>query len=185
MKLNIQVELEWIDEEGNLDEQVRNQIISGVVARVSRGNIEEAERAAKEAIRTQVAATIDNQIIKITEELLAGEFDVTDRWGEVKVHQTTVKKELKKELDAFLTQKVDKDGRPQPDGYGSYDTRINWLIQRTLLDKYTGLKKEVEQVSAKIQAELKEYVDSLLKAQLGEGIAKAIGLDAIINGKKN
>lgn len=180
MKFNITVELEWMGEEGDLDAEVKGQIIDGVVSRISKGAVDEVTKAAKVAVEKQIAEAINIQVIKITEELLSGEFDITDRWGDKVVSKTTVKGELKKSLDAFLTERVDKEGRPVKDSYGTYDTRMNWLIKKNYTDQFDGLKKEVDALSKRISTELKAYIDNLLKAQLGESIAKAIGLDTIL-----
>jgi hypothetical protein len=177
MKFNITVDLDWLEEEGgNLDEIVKSQVIDAVVSRVSASAIGEATRAAQEAASGRILAAIDEQVAQITKSLLDRRFDLTDKYGHVKVADTCVMDELKKQLDGFLTERVDSNGK-KAEYSRDEDTRLNWLL-KSQID--SNVKAQVRIVGETVQRELKAYIDTTLKAQIGENVAKAIGLDGII-----
>jgi hypothetical protein len=187
LKFTISVDLDWLegtDSDGgaSLNETIKAEIIHAVVSKISVGAVEEIAKTAKAEASARVTACVENKVLEITEQLLAGRFDIVDRYGDKKVCNTSVLDELKKQLDNFLTEEVDSAGHTvERSSYGSRgDTRLGWLIKKNLTDKYDELKRKVDDVSDKVCKDLKAYVDVALTAKLGEGVAKAIGLDAIL-----
>jgi regulatory protein YycI of two-component signal transduction system YycFG len=62
MKLNVEIEIDWIDEEGNLDEEIERKIISGLTSKIEQKFLKDA------AIK--VAAAADKLITAKTELLI-------------------------------------------------------------------------------------------------------------------
>lgn len=176
-KFNIAVELDWIDENGGIDDIVKTEIISAITDKLSNEITEEIIKKAQKTISEKVLSSIDTKVNEITEQLLNKRFDVTDQWGDVKKSNTSVIELLKGRLDDFLNEKVDKDGRVT-----SYNgvKRIDWVISKNI---DCNLQATVNNAAAEVKKGLEKYIDTTLKAQIGEKVAKIIGLDKIVNQK--
>ena len=72
MKLNLEIELDWIDEEMNLDETVKQNVIDAVVNKVQKGIEEKVEKKINEAID----ATVITKINEKTEVLAAASMKI-------------------------------------------------------------------------------------------------------------
>lgn len=58
MKLNITVDLDWLEEDGNIDEEVKHQIIQGVKSAISRQCLDKVEKKASEQINQAINDSI-------------------------------------------------------------------------------------------------------------------------------
>ena len=90
MKLNITVDIDWIEEDGSIDEEVKHQIIQGVKNSIGKTCLDKVEKQASkaidEAINKSVASAgelINGKAIAFANEWLGKKVEVTDQWGEV------------------------------------------------------------------------------------------------------
>lgn len=170
MKFNVEVEIDWLGEDGDLDEAVRKQVIDGVVARLSEGFVKGIVKDASQ----QVNDRIDQLVTNLFEGFMSKGVTVTNRWGEVEKEGVSIVSLIKERLDGALVEKVDSQGRPSH--YGD-KTRLQYMIDERVqkaVDKVT--KNVVEQVDAKIAATLNDAIKSKLSASL---LAK-IDVDGIL-----
>lgn len=173
-KINISVELDWLSEEGGIDEGIQQEIINAITNRVSAGVIAEMTQKAQIIISEKVLSCVDEQVSGITEGLLNKRFNITDKYGDVKQKDVSVLDTLKQRLDNFLEESVDRDGKPT--NYNG-TRRIDYVISKNI--DYS-LKSKVDQAAKEVKVGLEKYIETTLKTQIGENVAKVIGLDKML-----
>lgn len=174
MKLNVSVELGYLDEEGTtIEDVVRERIVKEVVDRIRDKAIKDVE---KKAVRQMaiVEKSLNDAINKRMEEWLAGEVVITDKWGDVKF-EGTLDDMLKKRFDNFWSQQVDNNG-DSFSGYGSV-TRMQWLIDQRVANLS---KKFTKDLASKVSRHVKETLTDQLKATIGGELVENLGVPRIV-----
>lgn len=180
---NITVNLDWLDEEENLDGRLKDEILSGIVSKVGENITNSLDSKARELLDSKTAS-IEGEISERLNAMLEDFFDtprnITDQWGDVVKRNVTVRELLKDSCSKYLDQKVDADGKPSS-GYGTYKTRLEYIIEKSVgQDMDYAIKNATRQVTDK----LKERIAGEVKAQIGEKLANIIGLDEMMGNKK-
>ena len=82
---NVTVNLDWLDEEENLDGRLRDEILSGIVAKVGTNITNSLESEARKLLDAKMAS-LENEISEKLNAMMQEFFDtpkdITDRWGE-------------------------------------------------------------------------------------------------------
>lgn len=127
---NVTVNLDWLDEEENLDGRLRDEILSGIVAKVGTNITNSLESEARKLLDAKMAS-LENEISEKLNAMMQEFFDtpkdITDRWGDVVKRGITVREQLKESCAQYLDQKVDSSGKPAS-GYGSCKTRLEYIL---------------------------------------------------------
>ena len=167
MKLNISVELEWLGEDGDLDAEVKQEIISGVKNAISRDCLAKVEKEASaqinQAINESISVAkkaIEQKAIKFADDWLEKEVTVTDKWGDVQ-DCLTITDLIKRSFDKTLEKKVDSSGN------FSNDYNAMPLI------KYLMGRRMEELVQAKIKP-LQKDIDNAIANAVNAGIRKNV-----------
>lgn len=167
MKLNITVDLEWLGEDGDMDAEVKHEIISGVKNAISRDCLAKVEKEAStqinQAINESIMAAkkaIEQKAIQFADDWLMKEVTVTDKWGDVQ-DCLTVTDLIKRSFDKTLEKKVDSSGNFSND-YNSMP-----------LVKYLMGKRMEELVQAKIKP-LQKDIDTAIANAVNAGIRKNV-----------
>jgi len=163
MKISVDFNLDWIEEERDLDEAIQSRIISEVVKKVS----EKINETAIEKISLKVNEILDEKIKTMFDDFMDKTFDVCDQWGDVKQKGVNVKNLLKEKLDKLLTEKVDQNGNPtQYNGTSRYLQILDQQSKKQIDEFITNISKNVIQgVKADINEEAQKKIT---KAILGD-----------------
>jgi hypothetical protein len=175
-KFNIEVNLEWLGEDGNLDSALKDEIVNSIVSKISKEATTDIEANVNKLVSDKVNEAVGQKLNEVLEDFLNKPRTITDHWGDVKEKNVTVVEMLKKACDEFMEGKVDKEGRPCNSGYGETKKRIDYIIEKNI--DYS-LKASIEKAAAAIKTGLQNYVDTTIKTQIGENVAKIIGLNGI------
>lgn len=167
MKLNITVDLEWLGEDGDMDAEVKHEIISGVKNAISRDCLAKVEKEASvqinqainESIMTAKKA-IEQKAIQFADDWLMKKVTVTDKWGDVQ-DCLTVTDLIKRSFDKTLEKKVDSSG--------NFSNDYNAMP----LVKYLMGKRMEELVQAKIKP-LQKDIDNAIANAVNAGIRKNV-----------
>jgi uncharacterized membrane-anchored protein YjiN (DUF445 family) len=173
MKLNVTVDLEWLGEDESLDEAVKSQIITGVVKKISDDVIRSVKYEAEKKVQERVNELVDSTY----NEFLNGTVSLTDKWGDVTKKNVSIKNLIKEQCDKWLTETVDKDGRPSRDTWGSNKTRVEYFVDQQI-SKQT--KSMSEQIVKKVNEEMKKFITDSLKDSIGEKLVKEIGIEDLL-----
>lgn len=181
MKVKVEVDIDWIEEDGNIDEEVKYQIIAGVKGAISKQCLDKVEKKASEqidnAISQSIAAArekIEQEAVNFTKEWLDKKVVVTDKWGDVK-KKASITDLIKEAFDNLLEKKVDDRGR-FTNSYGGGVRLINWLtgtrVQEIVEEKLKDLGKNIDK-------QIAEAVSDSIKKNVAEKFA-----EMVINGSK-
>ncbi|HDL7070786.1 TPA: hypothetical protein PXM48_002766 [Yersinia enterocolitica] len=168
MKLNISVELEWLGEDGDLDAEVKQEIISGVKNAISRDCLAKVEKEASaqinQAINESISVAkkaIEQKAINFADEWLEKEVTVTDKWGDVQ-DCLTITDLIKRTFDGLMEKKVNNEGSFDV-GYGNGTRLITWLtdkrVQDVVQEKLKGINKDIDrQITEAVNAGIRKNV---------------------------
>ena len=177
-KFNITVELDWMDEGYNLDDEIRDSIISSIVPKVQEKILKQAENECSQKINEQlldIERIVNQRLNGMMEEFFETPRDVTDKYGDVIKKGVTVKDTLKKACDDFMNQPLDGSGNPAKSSWDTkYNTRVDYLVAKSIDHNMDwAIKKAVDEVTNNI----KKKVTDEVKKQMGDKLANILELD--------
>lgn len=172
MKMTVEIELDWIGEDGTVDDVVKQEIAGHVAKKISDDSNDQLMCAAEQ----RVAERIDAFVNDILNRFMNHEIRITDNYGDTKARYDNVEELLKERFDTFLTETVDsRDGSVYRDrcGYGKGTTRIDYLIDNRIKNQTDKFMKDVvDEVDKKI----KEALSSEMKKKLSDNLLSKIDI---------
>lgn len=180
-KFNIIVELDWMDEEYNLDEEIRETIINGVVNKVQDRLVQQVDTECNNRINSQLASietAVSDKLNGIMDAFFDEPRDVTDKYGDVIKKGVTVRDTLKKACDEFMNQSLDRDGKPTSSSWNvEYKTRVDYIVAKSIdYNMESAIKRAVEDVTKNLKNKISEEV----KKQMGDKLANILELDKML-----
>ena len=179
-KFNIEVELDWVDEETGytIDEEIKEQVVSGVKDALLRKATDEAVQRVDKAIADKILEaegtiqdTVDKFVETVSQEKIANIMIPvkTDSWSS-NVKYIPLSEYVGERFEAFSTEKrYDKHGNTST--YSS-DRVLSMaeLLTSKYLEKELGTK--VENMIATAKREVEESLVKSLEQKLKENLAK-------------
>ena len=178
-KFNIEVELDWMDEDADsIDDELRERIVKGVEDALLKKATDEAVKAVDNKIAEKILeaeetiqATVDQFIANVCEEKI-GKIVIPQKkssWSE-EVTYKPLSEYVGDRFEAFLTERrYDYDGK-----VARYDSERKLtaadLLTGQYLEKELGAK--VERLIANAKKEVEESLISSLEQKLKENLAK-------------
>lgn len=180
-KFNITVDFDWLNDEYDVENEIKEQIISGVARKVEEKILSQAETECKskfDNLLQNAEQVISEKLNCMMTEFFDTPRDITDNYGDVVQRGVTVKDTLKKACNDFLTQPVDGNGKPCTNSYNvKYSTRVDYIVHKSIdSDMEFAIKKAVSQITDN----LKQKITNEIKSQIGEKLAELIELDKIV-----
>ena len=180
-KFNITVELDWIDEEYNLDEEIREAIVDKVVNKVQDKLIQQVDTECSNRINDQMAnieKAVSDKLNSIMDSFFDEPRDVTDRYGDVIKKGVTVRDTLKKACDEFINQSLDQNGKPTTSDWNvKYKTRIDYIVAKSI--NY-DMERAINNAVSSVTDNLKKKISDEVKKQMGDKLANILELDKMI-----
>jgi hypothetical protein len=167
MKLNLEVELDWIDEEMNIDDTVKQNVINAVVNKVQAKVESQVEKNINEIISKTIVSKINKMTEKLFNDFMGKELTITDNYGDVIKCYKSVTDVIKERFDKFMIQTVDDKGQTYDGSYSQKYQRLTFIIDKQLKDfanKFTT--DAVKTVSEEIKLHVKEGLTNKLGAEL-------------------
>jgi uncharacterized protein YaaW (UPF0174 family) len=178
-KFNIEVELDWMDEEAySIDDELRERIVKGVENALLEKATNEAVKAVDNKIAEKILeaeetiqATVDQFIANVCEEKI-GKIVIPEKkntWSD-EVTYKPLSEYVGERFELFLTEKrYDRDGRIT--SYSS-DRKLSaaGLLTSQYLEEELG--KKVEKLIANAKREVEESLIKSLEQNLKENLAK-------------
>lgn len=153
MNFKIDIEIDWIDEESNLDETVKQEVIAKISNAIRSGMKEDIKKTCLERISGQVDGWIIDQLNSFCDRRIA----VTDKWGDAVEHHESVTEMFKTKFDEMFNASVDKDGKElKACAYGNRTTRIDYMLNQKaeeyLKKIITNMDRDITNAINKTQA---------------------------------
>ena len=169
-KLNLELEIDWIDEEMNLDETVKRELVAAiektVVAKIQAKVLKDSEKRINEQVDILVTDTIKDKI----EQFLNKPRNVTDKYGEVIKENVTVEGLLKERMENAMTQRtLDENGKAcsYSAKYSIFEffagKNMNRIVSERVQALASDTKKEIEQmVTTQIKANIADKLTNMI-----------------------
>lgn len=177
MKFNITVDVDWLDEEHNIDKVVQEGIAEKVSSAISEDAVKKIIDRAEKMLEDRVQKHVDESF----KNLMAEPVTLTDSWGNKIGQFGDTASLIKDRFDKWAVEKVDKDGKVNAYGGDNRYTRLQWLVDLQV-QKHgeTFTKQAIDQVTKVI----KEQLSNDLKVALGDRLITVMELDKLINTKQ-
>lgn len=178
MKLNLEVELDYIDEEMNLDDTIKQNIIDTLTKRIE-GKISDK---VKEAVENKIDNLIVAKVNELTDSMFAEFINrpviLTDGYGSKLKQYENIEALVKEKFDNLLMEPVDENGKAVKwDSYGTKTKRLEYVINKQMKDfANTFTTDAVKKVSAEIQ----EHVKQGLTQKLGGELMKVLKVEQML-----
>jgi hypothetical protein len=169
MKINVTVELDWIEGDYSIDEQIQKQIASHVLNEIRKRNDETIIKSIMKKVNEQISKNIDD----IINGWINGEkITITDGYGDKEKSYNNIKELLKERFDNMLFEKVDKYGKT--DSYDRNISRLDYFIKEIGKEKLeSSIKSNIEDITN----QLKIYTQEQIKNKIGNEIYKLAGIE--------
>lgn len=180
-KFNITVELDWMDEEYNLDEEIRETIVNSVVNKVQDRLVNQVETECNNKINDQlknIETAVSDKLNGIMDAFFDEPRDVTDKYGDVIKKGVTVRDTLKKACDEFMNQSLDEHGKPTTSSWNiKYNTRVDYIVAKSIdYNMESAIRRAVEDVTKNLKNKIADEV----KRQMGDKLANILELDKML-----
>lgn len=179
-KFNIEVELDWVDEENGytIDEEIKEQVVSGVKDALLRKATDEAVQRVDKAIADKILEaeetiqeTVDRFIKTVSEEKIAQiMIPVKEGSWSSKVTYIPLSEYVGKRFEAFSTEKRYNNNGQVTDYSSKRVLSMAELLTRNYLEEELGAK--VEKMIATAKRDVEESLVKSLEQKLKENLAK-------------
>lgn len=159
-KFNIEVELDWVDEDYTIDEELQDIIANKIVSKIKDTVMSEIQDTAIEIAKSRVGLWVNQLLAKMMEDHKIP-YKESDYSSEVKM--ITMEEMIGKQFEAALNQTVDKDGEPTNSSYKKYGTRLEWLTGK-LARKYADMR--VQEFVRDIKGDIENYTSEKVKEEM-------------------
>ena len=181
-KFNIEVNLDWVDEEGNIDEALKSEITSAIVSKISANAMDSVAKQVNEIVNGRIETDVSEKLNALMEDFFEKPRTITDQWGDKVKTDVSVIDLLKKSCDDFITAKVDENGKTISGSYyGKSKNRIDYIVDSKI--DYT-MKSAIDRAAEEFKKKLVEYVNESVRSRIGESVAKVAGLDNVFDKMK-
>jgi hypothetical protein len=183
MKLNLEIELDWIDEESNLDESVKQNVIDAIVERIQKKVESDVSGKVNKIIDETIVSRINTMTENLFNDFMNKEIQITDNYGSTIKHYPNVTAVIKERFDNFMTQTVDEKGNTYEGSYGTKYKRLTFIIDKQLQE---FANKFTTEAVKKVSDEIKVHVQTGLTTKLGNELMKVLKVNemlALPNGK--
>jgi len=177
MKLNLEVELDWIDDEMNIDDTIKQNVINSVVGKIQKNVEDKVEKEIENIIGKTIISKINKRTDGLFNEFLTREVTLSDSYGSKIKCYPNVEAIIKERFDQFMIEQVDKNGKTSTSSYDSKTPRVVYIIDEQLKkfsDKFTT--DAVKQVSE----EIKKHVAEGLTQKLGTELMKVLKVNEML-----
>ena len=178
MKLNLELNIDWLDEEMSLDEAVRQNVIDSIVSKIQAKVEEQVQKNAEDLISQTIVDKINAKTEELFDDFMNKEVILHDKYGDVVNSYENVTEVIKNRFDNFLTQKVDEDGKiASNNSYGKTYQRLEYVIDKQLK---SFAEKFTTDAVKKVSAEIQEHVQSGLTQKLGAELMKVLKVEKML-----
>ena len=150
MRLNLEIELDWIDDEMNVDETIRQNVIDTVVSKIQKNVESKVEDKINMTIDERILSKIDEMTENLFNNFLNKEVVINDKYGDVLKTYSSVNEMIKERFDNFLTQQV--DGMSEYDFVEALGGELQWpFFTLDLVKENLKAKTQIRIILSRLQ----------------------------------
>lgn len=132
-----------------IQEQIVDQAVQVLLD--SRYSPSELRRDIEKAVSVQVTERLNAVIGDAVAEMLSKPIQRYDTFGEPEGEPLSIESIVRNGANAYMTEKVDSNGKPTRDSFGSPKSRIERLIEEAVIN---GLSRDLKTEADRVKAEL-------------------------------
>lgn len=165
MKFKIDIDIDWLDDECNLDDAIRERVIDSLTQSFKAGISKNVGRK----VNARVSSLVDSWIMEQLHLFCDRRIAITDKWGDTTEHHESVSEMFKAKFDGFFNASVGKDGKELAGcGYGNNRrTRIDHMLEQKAAEYMKTVTDDMDR-------RIKNAVDAATKLQIEEKIKKHV-----------
>jgi len=161
MKMNVEIEIDYIDEDGNLDDSIKTEIIEKLSKQIQ----EKVKNEVSETITTAAQKTAQEACETMLDDFINKTFNVTNQWGDEIQTNVSIREIIKRKFEEYWKELVDsRGGSKERFGSGPYQERVKWLID-----------KEIEVHSKEFAKTLTNDTENKIKAKMTKSLRDSLG----------
>jgi len=177
MKLNLEVEIDWIEEGMEVNDVVKQEIIESITNKIQQKIEEKVSSKIEQNVDEIVIKRINEKVDEIFENFINKPVSIYNNYGEAINQYDTMLDLIKARFDKFLTQTVDEKGKAYDGNYGQKHQRLTFIIDKQLKEfANTFTHDAVNQVSE----EIKKHVQDGLTNKLGAELMKVLKVNKML-----
>lgn len=192
MKFNIEIELDWIGEDGTIDDAIKASIEESIISRISKEVSDEVKSQQKKRLHEAIQNRVDEMVNATFEELMSLQVVQTDNYGEATKSFPSVREMIKAKFDNYISETVDsKTGKiynHNDYSKGKAITRLDYVLQQTFgeeLDKKmrelaSKVDKDTKTAIDQMYAKMKETLEHSVKGELGQKVAELLNINEVL-----
>lgn len=171
MKFNVEIDLDWVEEDSTIDEVVKNQIISNIETRIVKTLEAKVLESAKAKIDEQIQGLVTQNVHTLVSEKVAGLMALprttTDDYGRVVRENFTIEQLLIEAVESAVVNKtLRSDGRVAS---GGYNDKAQYSYFEYFATK--DIPKLIEARVTAIAEEIKKDIESQIKNNVKTAVA--------------
>lgn len=181
MRINVDFELDWVNDEDTIDAAVSRKIIDKAVEQASVKVIE----TIKKNVDNQLANKVDEFLNDILAKFMDRNIVVTDSWGNEVTRYEDVNELLEEKFDAFVTEVVDSNGKTSRERGCSVsgDPRFEHLIKKHINQKIRDIELQItKEINEYFKSKINEAQKNIQQRTI-ETYMKTIDFEAGLKGK--
>lgn len=135
------------------DDRVRNEIVEHAVSVLldSRYSPTELRREIEKVMSARVVERLNETISLTVDEMLSKPIQRYDTFGNAAGEPLSIESIVRNGANAYMTENVDSQGKPSTSGWGTAKSRIEWLIESSVLNNLArDLKTEADRVRVEL-----------------------------------
>ena len=168
-KFNIEVELDWVDEDYTLDEELQDVITNKIVSKIKDTVMNEIQDTAIEIAKSRVGLWVNQLLAQMIKDHKIP-YKESNYSSEVKM--ITIEEMIGKQFETALNQPVNKNGEPVDwDSYRKVGTRLDWLTGK-LARKYAD--EQVQEFVKNIKSDIEYYTSEKVKEEMFKELTSSL-----------
>lgn len=181
-KFNIEVELDWIEED-SIDEVMQQKIISGIQEKLTKDITARMEKQLSEIITNRVKAIADAMLQGVTKKTIGDiQIPTTDGSWSSKVEYIPLSKYIGKRFESFVNEKTlnshgEKVSYRDDKKYSMAEYLVNGYLEKELLSKVT---KTIEKARTDAEKTVVKTLEENLRAQLSADIINRLNIPSLL-----
>jgi len=174
MKFNIELEIDWIEEDGSIEEQVKEDLKSQIISKIDKKITSEVNAEIDKSIISKMDTKIQSICDDIVENFMHKQFTKTDRYGDI-IETTTLENYLKDTFESYWDEMVDSSGGKS--SYNAKKKRVEWIIDEKIMKQSQDFSKSLIKDTEK---KIKDYMAIEMKERIGEKFFAELGFSKML-----
>jgi len=176
MKFNVEIDLDWIEEDSTIDEEVKNQIMSSIEGKVLKKLEEKVLSSAQERIESQVKDLVDQNVNAMIREklqdLMTLKRTVTDDYGRIKKEEFSIEQMLIDSVDGAINKKTLNDRGSYTSS--TYEQKFSYFDYFTLREIPALVDKQIKALAEKTEKDIQQLVKDKIKTEVADKLTSLI-----------